>query len=72
MAPFGISTTGFSMVFQYASLVFSIPRSSLGPQDLDLGPQDLDLGSGWPGDLFGAKKGAGKHEIVEEMGPHGV
>ena len=38
------------MVFQYASLVFSTPRSKSGPQD-------LDLGSGWPGDLSEAKKG---------------
>ena len=44
MAPFGIPTSGFCMVFQYGSLIFSTP----GPI---LGPQDLDLGSGWAGDL---------------------
>ena len=50
------------MVFQYASLVFSTP----GPI---LGPQDLDLGSGWPGDLFGAKKGARKTRFCGGNGP---
>ena len=53
MAPFGIPTSGFCMVFQYGSLIFSTP----GPI---LGPQDLDLGSGWAGDLLGAKTGARK------------
>ena len=66
IAPFGIPTSGFCMVFQYGSLIFSTP----GPI---LGPQDLDLGSGWAGDLFWTKRGGGgKQVFVEEMVPHEV
>ena len=50
MAPFGISTIGFCMVFRHATLVFSTPGTIFGPPDLDLGP-------GWPGPPFLGKKG---------------
>ena len=53
MAPFGLTTTVFCMVFQDGTLVFSPPEAILGARD-------LDLGSGWAGDLFLAKMGAGK------------
>ena len=65
MAPFGIPTSGFCMVFQGATLVFSTPEAILGVQD-------LDLGSGWAGDLFGQTWGPEKHDFVEDMVPHGV
>ena len=64
MAPFGIPTTVFCMVFQHATLVFSIPG-------LIFRPRDLDLGSGWAGEFF-CKKGPGIRDFVEEMVPHGV
>ena len=62
MAPFGIPTTGFCMVFQHATLIFS----TTGPI---LGPQDLDLGSGWAGDLFGPKIGPEKAWFRGGNGP---
>ena len=65
MAPFGIPTSGFCMVFQDGSLIFSTP----GPI---WGPQDPDLGSGWAEDLFWSKQGPEKYDIVVEMVSHGV
>ena len=53
MAPFGIPTTGFCMVFHCASSMFSAPG-------LIFEPRDLDLGSGWAGDLFCPKMGPRK------------
>ena len=38
MAPFGILRTGFCMVFQRASFVFSCPGTDFGAQDLIFGP----------------------------------
>ena len=62
MAPFGVSTTAFCMVFQHATLIFS----TTGPI---LGAQDLDLGSGWAGDLFGPKMGPEKRWFCGGNGP---
>ena len=54
MAPFGIPTTGFCMVFQCATSICSALR-------LIFGPRDLDLGSGCVGDCFFLKNGATKN-----------
>ena len=53
MAPFGIPTSGFCMVFRCATLVFLTSEPILGPQD-------PDLGSGWAWDPFSQKMGPGK------------
>ena len=59
MAPFGISTTGFCMVFRCANLVFST-----GTHFWILGYQIwIQEGSGWAGDLFGLKKGPRKTQF---------
>ena len=62
MAPFGISTSGFCMVFRYANLVFSTP-------DLKFGGPGAPAG---PGTFLGQKRGPGKHDFVEEMVSHEV
>ena len=59
MAPFGLSTTGFCMVFHYGTLVFSGPEAIFGVQD-------LDLGSGWAGHLSQQNR----NYCVQEMVPH--
>ena len=53
MAPFGMPTTGFCMLFQHATLILSTP----GPI---FGARDLDLGSGWAGDHFAPNMGPNK------------
>ena len=65
LAPFGIPTSGFCMVFQYESFIFSTSGAILGPQD-------LDLGSSWAVGTNRQKWGPGKHDFVEEMVPHEV
>ena len=62
MAPFGISTSGFCMVFRYANLIFSI-------MDLKFGAPGVLAG---PGTFLGQKRGPGKHDSVEEMVSHEV
>ena len=69
MAPFGIPTSGFCMVFQYGSLIFSTPDPILGPPDPRFGSWRVPAGLGT---FFAQKRGPGKHDIVEEMVPHGV
>ena len=57
MAPFGMPTTGFCMVFRYGNLVFSAP----GTHFWNPGAQIWILeGSGWAGDLFWLKMGPEK------------
>ena len=56
MAPFGISRTGFCMVFQPVSFFFHAQGQIFEPR---IG--FLDPGSTfWPGDLFGVKNGSPK------------
>ena len=53
MAPFGIPTTGFCMVFQYATLVFSTLGTVLGTPDIKFGSR---LGRGPFGHTNGPRK----------------
>ena len=64
MAPFGIPTTGFCMVFQYATLVFSSPGTILGTPDPKFGPR---LGQG----PFSAQNGTRKNMILWNWSPTG-
>ena len=54
MAPFGATTGGFCVVFQYATLIFLTPEPIFGAP----GPQ---LGPGRPWALFGTQKGGLKN-----------
>ena len=64
MAPFGVPTTGFWMVFRQATLVFSTPGAIFGTPIPDLDPSRA-------GDLC-CPNGLEKHGFVEEMVPHGL
>ena len=62
MAPFGVPTTVFCMVFRHATLVFSTPGAIFGTPIPDLDP-------GWAGDLFCPKMGPGKRWGCGRNGP---
>ena len=62
MAPFGISTSGFCMVFRYANLICSTT-------DLKFGAPGVP--AGW-GPFFQQRWGPEKHDFVKEIVPHGV
>ena len=57
MAPFGISTIGFCMVFQYATLIFSTLDPIFGAPGPGLGPRR-------PSPPFGAQNGGLKNMIL--------
>ena len=63
MAPFGISITGFCMVFRYATLIFSNPGSICGTPDSKFVPW---LGRG----PFSAKHGTRNNMNVWKKWPH--
>ena len=69
MAPFGVSTTGFCMVFRHATLVCSTPGAIFGTPDPNFGPR---LGQG----PFLTKNGAWKKMVLwkkwSRMGLHGI
>ena len=62
MAPFGVPTTVFCMVFRHATLVFSTPGAIFGTPIPDLDP-------GWAGDVFCPKMGPGKRWFCGRNGP---
>ena len=62
MAPFGILTTGFCMVFRYAILIFSTTETIFGTPDPNLDPTGFRLGQG----PFLAKNGARKKMVFHK------
>ena len=69
MAPFGIPTSGFCMVFQYGSLIFSTPEPIFGTPDPRSGSGRVPAGLGT---FFAKKRGPEKLDFVVDMVPHGV
>ena len=56
MALFGISTSGFCIIFRYANLVFSIPEPIFGTPDSRSGSDSVPAGLGT---FFAQKRGGG-------------
>ena len=69
MAPFGILSTGFCMVFRHAFFVCSGSGLIFGARDPEFGPPDVPAGLGT---FLGQKRGPEKDGFVEEMVPRGV